>query len=152
MKTRAAFDVTELEALLGAFFRERPEVDAVYVFGSTAAGTAGPLSDLDIAVLLSSDALAQAAADPGYSASLAADLMRRLGTDRVDLVMLHEAPPLLAHRMIRGGRALHIANEQALRAFQFRAIQRYLDTKPLRESQANAFADRLRAGGFGRRP
>jgi predicted nucleotidyltransferase len=147
-----AFDVTEIEALLGAFFRERPEVDAVYLFGSAAAGTAGPLSDLDIAVLLSRSGLVQAAADPGYSASLVADLTRRLGTDRVDLVLLHEAPPLLAHRVIRGGRAIYIGNEQALHAFQFRAIQRHLDTKRLRESQASALTARLHAGGFGRRP
>lgn len=152
MKTRTAFDLAELRPLLVAFFRERPEVDAAYVFGSAAGGTAGPLSDLDIAVLLSRSGLAQAAADPGYPASLAADLMRRLGTDQVDLVLLHEAPPLLAHRVIRGGRAIYIGNEQALHAFQFRAIQRHLDTKRLRESQANALAARLHAGGFGRRP
>jgi predicted nucleotidyltransferase len=150
MKTRTAFDLAELKALLGAFFRERPEVDAVYVFGSAAAGTAGPLSDLDIAVLLDRIGLAQAAADPGYSASLVADLMERLGTERVDLVLLHEASPLLAHRVIRDGRALYIRDEQALYAFQFRAIQRYLDTKRLRESQAEALAARLHAGGFGR--
>jgi len=84
--------------------------------------------------------------------ALAAELMHRLGTDRVDLVLLHEASPLLAHRVIRDGRARYVRDEQALHAFQFHAIQRYLDTKRLRNSLAEALAARLQAGGFGRRP
>jgi predicted nucleotidyltransferase len=133
-----------------AFFRQRPEVGAVYVFGSAATGRVGPLSDLDLAILLNRTGLTQAHGDPQYAASLAADLMQQLQTNRVDLVLLHEASPLLAHRVIRDGRILYNAEPQSLHAFQFRAIQRYLDTKRLRESQAGALAVRLQTGGFGR--
>lgn len=150
MKTRMPVEPAALEGSISAFFRKRPEVAAVYVFGSVATGAGTPLSDLDIGVLLKESALPQA--DPAYHASLTADLMHQLRTNQVDVVLLHEVSPLLAHRVIRDGRRLYVADEQAVHGFEFRTIQRYLDTKPLRRSQAEALAERLRAGGFARRP
>jgi len=40
-----------MESLIATFFADRPGVAAVYLFGSLAAGTATPESDVDIGVL-----------------------------------------------------------------------------------------------------
>ena len=47
-------DATLAENLpaLGAYFRRRGDVLLAYLYGSYARGTAGPLSDVDVAVLL----------------------------------------------------------------------------------------------------
>ena len=126
-----------------------PEVVAALVFGSIARGEAGPQSDLDIAVLLSDEGRRRHGGDD-FKARLTADLMRAIGTSRLDLVLLHEAPPVLAHRALRDGTPIHVVDGRALAAFRFRTAQRYLDTKPLRELKSAALRQRLARGAFGR--
>ncbi len=128
-------------------FGTRPEAVAVFVFGSRARGAAGPMSDVDIAVLLTATAARLHRADE-YKARLLADLMSALGTRDVDLVLLNEAPPLLSHRVLRDGVPLRVTDERALAEFRFFSLQTYLDTKPLREMQAAALRDRLARGEF----
>ena len=45
----------------------------------------------------------------GYTADLAAALMSALGTNRVDVVVLNGAPPLLYHRVLRDGQRILVA-------------------------------------------
>jgi hypothetical protein len=47
--------VDDLQAKLRAVLEPRSEVLVAYLFGSVARGTSGPLSDVDVAVLLSDD-------------------------------------------------------------------------------------------------
>jgi predicted nucleotidyltransferase len=78
-------------AALREALANRPEVLEAYLFGSTARGEQQEHSDVDVAVYVDRDA-----APPtifGYAADLTADLMRALGTNRVDVVVLNDAPP-----------------------------------------------------------
>lgn len=147
MSVRRSFDIEQLREELQPFFASRPEVLAAFVFGSTARGVAGPSSDVDIAVLLTDEAARRHRSDD-YKARLIADLTSSLQTNDLDLVLLNEAPPLLSHRVLRDGILLHGTDERALAAFRFRALQTYLDTKPLRRVQATAFRERLVRGEF----
>ncbi len=147
MSVRRSLDPEQLRKRLRPFFGTRPEVLAVFVFGSTARGAAGPLSDVDIAVLLTAGAARLHQSDD-YKARLLADLMSFLGTRNLDLVLLNEAPPLLSHRVLRDGVLLHVNDERALADFRFRALQTYLDTKPLREARTAALRERLARGAF----
>jgi uncharacterized protein len=99
-----------------------------YLFGSAAAGTNGPLSDIDIAVLVDRDASVYEI--PGL---LQDDLCRRLKTDRLDLISLTEAPPPLAYRVVRDGQCVLCRDRKVRESFETRAIMRYLDFKPLRD-------------------
>lgn len=100
MATWNSISPEELDRRLRPVLERRPEVLAAFVFGSAARGTAGPLSDIDVAILLADEAACRHRADD-YKARLISELMSAAGTSRVDLVLLNEAPPLLAHRVLR---------------------------------------------------
>ena len=82
-----------LHPQLTHFFRQRP-VQLAYLFGSQATGYTHTESDVDVAVLLD----AALTADERFTERLACigALSHLFGTDNVDVVILNEAPPLLA--------------------------------------------------------
>lgn len=126
------------------FLRTRPEVQAAYIFGSVAAGKARSDSDVDIAVLVSEKALGR---DPlRYRIRLMADLMDLLQRDDVDLVLLNQAPPLLAHRVLSRGKLIAERSPSARVAFQVRTVNRYLDTQPMRNLYLSYLKKHAREG------
>ncbi len=126
-----------------------PEVQAGYLFGSVAAERAGPLSDVDVAVLFA------AGLSPEHRYRLrnrlTLDLGEALGRREIDVVDLGEAPPLLAYEIIRTGYPAYVPDPAKAAAFRTRAVTRYLDTIHLRRVQAHYLLDRLRTGRFGRK-
>jgi len=107
--------------------RAQPGVVAVYVFGSVARGSAGPSSDVDIAVLF-------AQAPPrrlnGPRFELEGQLERALGR-RVDLVVLNDAPADLAVRILRTGILVLDAQPAARIAFEVRTRNEAFDLEPM---------------------
>jgi len=140
--------IEDLDAILTRFFQRQPQVVSAYLFGSRATGKAGPLSDIDVAVLLTEEA--QRRSDPyGEEALLHVELMKALRTDKVDLVFLHQAGPFLAHRVIRDGRRVYTRDELLDQWFRVHVVQQYLDTAPLRRLQSAELRKRLAQGRFG---
>jgi predicted nucleotidyltransferase len=96
-----------------------------YLFGSRARNQAGPISDFDIAVQ----------SRPGLSAAkrfqLKLTLIDRLAklfkTDAVDVVLLEEATPLLAHRILKEGKVLYCSNPKQRVQKEFEVLTTYLD-------------------------
>lgn len=132
----------ELEALAERLERE-PAVRVAWVFGSVARGTAGPLSDVDVAVLL----------DPSDDRSRGdafAAVAEVVGSERADLVVLGGAPVALAFRVIRDGRVLVDRDPRARTAFWVRTVDRYLDMAPMRRTLADGLRHRVEEGRFGR--
>ena len=107
---------------------EFPSIALGFLFGSTAKGTTGPLSDVDVAVLLDRSTPLDAVEGPLHAA-----LCRALRTDHVDLIMLADAPSSLAYRIIRDGRCILCRDAKAKEHFETNTIMRYLDFKPVRE-------------------
>lgn len=136
----------EISLRLEIFFSARPEVISAYVFGSVARGAAGPLSDLDLAVLVSDEVADRLL----LHVDLISGITELLSTERLDLVILNDASPLLAHRAFTRGVPVFVRDEERDRNFRDRATHRYLDTRPLRELQSRALARRLDEGRFGR--
>jgi predicted nucleotidyltransferase len=68
----------------------------------------------------------------------------------VDLVILNDAPPLLADRVIRRGELLFSRSEPERLRWVVRAKSRYCDLRPLRRRLDEAVSERLRSGRFGR--
>jgi uncharacterized protein len=100
---------------------------AAWLFGSLARGEGRPTSDLDLAVLVSPDAHARAAAQ---LAELSLALERHSPSGRVDVVILGRQGPVFRHRVIKEG-VLVLDRDPALRrAFETRTIIDYLDWKP----------------------
>jgi len=105
-------------------FERYGRIVLVYLFGSLARGQETSLSDVDIAVLLEElpdDLL-------GFTLNLIDELSVILG-DRVDLVFLNEAPPLLRHQVIKHGRVIYQRSEEERVRFEVKSEREYLDLR-----------------------
>ena len=122
-----------LEAVLRSYFEKRPEVQLAYLFGSQATGKANALSDVDVAILTDPGKVRKNL-PYGYKAEICADLMKLLKTNRVDVVLLNEAPPFLKHQVLKTGKPLVVYDQRARLQFETEALRRYLDVKPLLQS------------------
>lgn len=141
-------DTEGLAARLAAALEPRPEVLEGYLFGSRARGTAGPQSDVDVAVFVDPARVVPSAF--GYEAELGTALMAALGTDRIDVVVLNAAPPLLHHRVLRDGVRVIARDLAATTTREGAALSRYCDYVPQLAKIERAAAARLRDGEFGR--
>jgi uncharacterized protein len=117
----------DLQASLRAFLeRSRDRFVAVYLFGSEARGTAGPGSDVDVAILLGAPPAPTLSAQPF---GLEDDLRGVLGRP-VELVVLDTAPPDLIHRVLRDGVLLVERDRSARIRFEVAARNAYFDLRP----------------------
>jgi len=118
----------ELERRLRHYFEGSPGgLVVAYLFGSVARGTAGPTSDVDVAVLF--DTTPPRALE-GLPVHLQNDL-EHVTARRVDLVVLNEAPPDLVHRVLRDGIILVEGDRAARVRFEVRARNEYFDLLPV---------------------
>ena len=113
------------EQLVRIFKKQR--VLFAYLFGSQAKGTAGSLSDIDIAVYFDEEAAAE---HFDLKLRVLGEITDLYKTDKVDLVVLNDAPPLLAHRILQGGLLIFSDNEKMRLEYEVRAVLKYLDWKP----------------------
>jgi len=141
--------IEEIEPALRSFLEEKPEILVAYLFGSVVSGRARPDSDVDIAVLVADDVMRGDSFQ--YRLQRMADLMNVLQRDDVDFVLLNEAPPLLAHRILKKGKLIVERSPSARIAFQVRTMNRYSDTQPMRDLYLSYLKKHAQEGNiFGR--
>jgi predicted nucleotidyltransferase len=125
-------DVGSYQQALNETF-ESHGVILAYLYGSQARGEAGPLSDVDVAVLFSPNVPER----ERFSRVL--HLIGELGSvfhrNDVYVVDLAEASPLLRHRVYYYGRLLYCADDAERVRFETKALRDYVDTGPLRRIQ-----------------
>ena len=122
--------------------RAEPMVKFAYVFGSVVAGSRGPLSDIDVAVYC--DARADYLS---FRAALMERLVRGLGMENVDLVVLNNAPAELRYSVILGGRI--VKEDKARRVpFETATLSEYLDFSPFRDVQSSAIRRHVESGEY----
>ena len=129
----AALDGDALVARLADALEPRAEVLEAYLFGSHGRGKARACSDIDVAVYIEPARAEQAVAGRGhwgYQAALTSDLMLALGTNRIDIVILNDAPPLLYHRVLRDGVRILSRDLRATTTRAGQALSRYFDFVP----------------------
>jgi len=104
-----------------------PRVRLTYAFGSAASDVAGPLSDVDVAVLL----------DARLDWDAERELRGRLGAliPSLDLVILNEAPPALRFEIVTSGRCLFVRDPREQAEFEIVSLSRFLDFQPVRRVQ-----------------
>jgi hypothetical protein len=113
-----------------------PRVRVAYLFGSTARPSAVPPRDLDLAVC----------ARPPLTLP---ELLRLQGQLQeairrpLDLVSLDEAPIVLAHEIIEGGRCVYARSPDDETELVTRTRMRWWDWLPVRERQWRASGERL---------
>jgi predicted nucleotidyltransferase len=128
-------DKLEIESYLPRITQifAKHKVVLAYLFGSQATGQAGPLSDVDIAVLLKSDVARDQWLE--IQLDLASELATLFQRDDVDVVILNQATPLLADRVVRFGQRLYEPDPLIRVRFEVETFHRYVDTAPLRRAQ-----------------
>jgi predicted nucleotidyltransferase len=113
--------------------------DALFVFGSTAAGTTRPESDVDLAALLRRRPSALELLD-------AQTACEQFVGRAVDLVDLGAASPILARQVLRSGRCVFGASSPALARFEATLPSRYEDLKRVRAEAEGALVERVVRG------
>lgn len=131
--------VEELERALARVLDAWPTVRAAWLFGSVATGTAGPLSDVDVAVL------GGGALSFDDRARLAVDLGRAIGRP-CDVVSVEQASPVLGMAIADTGRRFLCRDVDAADAWEDFALRRYLGTAELRRIVYGYVREDLRAG------
>ncbi len=125
---RSAVTREAVEAALVETVATEHSIVAAFVFGSLARGTAGPLSDVDVGLLISDPRERGAVSERTMDA-----LCRRLRTSRVDVVSLADAPLPVRYRVVRDGSLVACRDRAAVEQFVVEAVLQYLDFKPLRD-------------------
>jgi predicted nucleotidyltransferase len=120
------------------------EIQAAYIFGSAATGRMRRDSDLDVAVLVSGRIKPDRMFE--YRLKLMADLGSALHRSDVDVVILNEAPPLLAHRVLSKGKLIFERSASARVRFQVNTANRYADLVPMFETQIRYLKKSVRDG------
>jgi predicted nucleotidyltransferase len=116
-----------IEALREALAQD-DRIAFALLFGSTARGSAGAGSDVDVAIGLRRGAMLDALAIGDLASRLEAAAGRP-----VDVVLLDEAPSPLAYRAFRDGQLILEKDHAALAERKARAILEYLDFRPVEE-------------------
>lgn len=113
------------EQIISSILQKYPVLFA-YLFGSHAKGRETAKSDIDIAVFL----------DKNVSEEMYRDILSRLreelahglkAYDKVDLIVLNSAPPLLEREVVYEGKLLYIADSAAQSHYRAQAVSRWLD-------------------------
>ncbi len=121
---------------LAEVFAHYPGVQAVYLFGSHAAGTARPGSDIDLAIVPSDASVRE------QRLEILADLIH-VGLEQVDLVFLDTDDLILLYEAVRYNRILYQTPEFDRGTMYSYAIRRYFDFLPYLERQRAAYKRRL---------
>jgi predicted nucleotidyltransferase len=114
---------------IAPLFRPFPFIAAAYQFGSTVRGQGGPLSDLDIGILVD-----EQAPSPlnllRIELLLAYELQKQLKVPEVDLLTLNHQRLSLQQAILRTGRLIYEADAKYRAQFTQKVIQAYLDFQP----------------------
>lgn len=114
-------------------FRPYPFIVAAYQFGSTIRGGEGPLSDLDIAILVRDEQTPLAVDLLRVELLLAYELQKQLHVQQVDLITLNRQRPPLQYAILRTGRLIFETDPKYRIRFVQKVIQNYLDFQPTLE-------------------
>lgn len=111
----------EAISLMLSVLKTDHRISIVYLFGSRVTKKDDPSSDIDIAIYTSNDFSWQ-----DYYL-LYGELTKRLHSDRLDLVWLNKAEPILIFDIIKNGKVLFFNNADILNDFEMKARGRYYD-------------------------
>jgi predicted nucleotidyltransferase len=106
-----------LESLMAGRLHDHPGVASAYLFGSEAEVRSHRESDVDVGILLRRDVHPTASERFEQRLLLSSDLARGLGGRTVDVLILNDAPPQLARRVVTTGRRFFCGDPRADHVF-----------------------------------
>ena len=132
------FNIGEIKDRLTPLFNEEG-LRLVLLFGSVASGKEYQESDIDLGFLFDR---------PIDILGLTNRAIQLLRTDRVDVIDLSRASPLLKYSAVRQGKVLFEQTPSLFNIFQSLTIRIYVDTKKLRDAQEKAIHNFLGERGL----
>jgi len=135
------FDVERAAVCLAG----QPEVVLAYLFGSVARGEADRLSDVDVAVLLDESLGPEDRVDRQLRLMAA---LSDFSARETQVVLLNNASPLLAYRVVTEGILLHERSRTERIAFEVKARRVYFDWRPWEEYHTRALLTDIREVGL----
>jgi len=115
---------------------EREGVLLAYLFGSLASNEGAEVrakNDVDLAILTNGQ--------PAWK--LREAIANALGTERLDLVDLRRAAPVLRFEILRTGRPIYVSDEAVKDSYELDTLHVYRDTAPMRRNQAEVLRRRM---------
>lgn len=109
----------------------RYHLSLVVIFGSQSTGKTHPGSDIDIAFVSDRPLTVEEDVRLNY------ELTTIFGTDRVDTVNIHHAPPLLMKRIFDEGTPLYQKTGQEFFRYRIYAMRRFIEAQPLYTMRRN---------------
>ena len=135
---KKAYSVKEIKEKLTPLFEEGG-LQLVLLFGSMASGKTHERSDIDLGFLFD---------EPQDILALTNRVIRLLRSDRVDVVDLRHANPLLNFIAATKGELLYERSPGLFNSFYSLAFRRYIDTKKLRNAQEKFISSYVRERGL----
>lgn len=125
--------------ILSEVFHRYPDIQAVYLFGSFAAGNVHGESDLDLAIVPRRGSIRAKRLD------ILADLAR-YGFCSVDLIFLDTDDIVLKYEAVRQNRLVYQTEDFDRGAVYSRIVRQYLDFLPYLKVQREAYKRRILLG------
>lgn len=128
MKSAIGLTKTEIAKLRG-IFKDYPYIASVYLFGSTTSGKAGPLSDVDIAILLKGSAPKgrELIHEEDY---LSYRIAKALSAKEVEVVDLNRQGLVFQHNVLSTGKLIYDADSSYRVKFVTQVISHFCDFEP----------------------
>lgn len=126
--SKEIYSIDEIKRKLTPLFGDEG-LQFVLLFGSVASGGASRQSDIDLALLFD---------EPVDILALTNRVVRLLKTDKVDVIDLRRASPLLSFAGVKQGKLLFERSPGLFNSFCSLAFRRYVDTKKMRDAQGKA--------------
>lgn len=122
----------DINALEG-YFKQEKGILIAYLFGSQCqkeiVKSKGKPRDIDIAILFDHDVSLR------ELLTIRADITSLFRTEKIDVVPLNNASPLLKYEVVAGGRVIYKKGDDILFNFEMKALSHFMDTHYLRETQ-----------------
>ena len=120
-------------------FGRYPDIQAVYLFGSYAKGTAKPNSDIDLAVVPRYEAMRRIVAS---KLDILTDLVDA-GFENVDLIFLDDRDMVLSHQAVRLNNVIYSTPDFERGSYFSLVVRKYLDFLPYLKVQREAMKRRM---------
>jgi predicted nucleotidyltransferase len=115
------------QRLIADYFRNKPGIAAVYLFGSVAKGTSRADSDVDVGIIYAAPIAQTLMAQPFAEEAELAERFAR----PVQVIIMNQAPPDLVHRILRDGVLVLDLDRSRRIAFEVRSRNEYFDLLPI---------------------
>ncbi len=126
------------------YFRSKPEIAAVYLFGSEARNEATQVSDIDLAVILNKNLRENKLFLLGGLEEELSSLLKR----KVDVQDLDQAGNIFRFRVLSEGKIIFDRRGEEKFDFQTRAVNNYFELKPIYDEYYMEMGKRIKSDSF----